>query len=276
MLNWLRTTWHDRPRLQARAEPWHLQAGGRERQALAYRHAEARTGGAAWLLLHGAGGDGATMRQFTGHAFDALVDRQGGTAVYPDGFGGHWNDGRCHARFAARREGVDDVGFVRALARRLREEAEGRPVYGVGFSNGGHLLYRLAAEAPTLLDGMVVIGANLSAPGHTDHRLARLHAPMLLVAGTADRVNPFRGGPTRLFASCRGVVLSFVESLERLQEMAAPCVPVRGLVLPDAGHTVPQPHARLPRVLGRTAHHLDIAQQSQHFFKTDHFRTAHA
>jgi polyhydroxybutyrate depolymerase len=268
MLHWLRTTWHHRPHLQGRAEPWHLQAGGRERRALAYRHAGARTGGAAWLLLHGSRSDGATMREFTGHSFDRLVDEQGGIAVYPDGVEGHWNDGRCHAPFVARRQQVDDIAFVRTLARRLREEAQGRPVYGVGFSNGGHLLYRLAAEAPTLLDGSVVIGANLSAPGQTDHQLARLNAPLLLVAGTADRVNPFRGGMTRLFLSRRGRVLSFVESLERLQEMAAPCVAVRGLVLPDAGHTVPQPHARLPRLLGRTAHYLDIAQQAAHFFRT--------
>jgi poly(3-hydroxybutyrate) depolymerase len=59
--------------------------------------------------------DGARMRRLTGHAFDAIADREGVLVVYPEGYGGSWNDCRSVGEFESRRLGIDDVAFARAL-----------------------------------------------------------------------------------------------------------------------------------------------------------------
>ncbi len=51
------------------------------------------------------------MPGFTG--FDAIADRAGFLAVYPDGFDKYWADGRPPLEHDESR--VDDVGFVAAL-----------------------------------------------------------------------------------------------------------------------------------------------------------------
>ena len=40
-------------------------------------------------------------------------------AVYPQGYGGRWNDCNARGQFAARTENVDDVGFLQAVVDRL-------------------------------------------------------------------------------------------------------------------------------------------------------------
>ena len=51
--------------------------------------------------------------------FNAMADREGFVAVYPEGFRRSWADGRGFTR--ADEKGVDDVGFVVELIGRIRE-----------------------------------------------------------------------------------------------------------------------------------------------------------
>jgi polyhydroxybutyrate depolymerase len=69
------------------------------------------------LNFHGGGGTAKGQKEWSG--LDAVADREGFLAVYPDGterFGRHlltWNAGTCCGY--ARTNAVDDVGFVIAL-----------------------------------------------------------------------------------------------------------------------------------------------------------------
>ena len=96
------------------------------------------------------------MRVLSG--LPAVVGRA--VLVYPRGVGLSWNAGACCA--AARAAQVDDVGFIRALVKRVlstQVDANPRAVYVVGFSNGGRMAYRLACAAPRLFAGVAAVEA---------------------------------------------------------------------------------------------------------------------
>lgn len=108
------------------------------------------------IALHGGGGTAAQLKSDIG--LDAVADREGFVAVYPDGTGlladalHTWNGGFNCCGTAQRRD-VDDVGFVRAvvddLGAKLAIDADRIAV--TGHSNGAILAYRVAAEAADLV-----------------------------------------------------------------------------------------------------------------------------
>jgi polyhydroxybutyrate depolymerase len=76
--------------------------------------------------------------------------------VYPAGFDESWNAGGCCGKAAA--ANVDDVAFLKALVARV-DPGHKRPIYVVGYSNGGRLAYRIACSAPGLFDATAVLKA---------------------------------------------------------------------------------------------------------------------
>lgn len=66
--------------------------------------------------------DGARMRLCTGYEFDCLADQHGFVVIYPDGYRRNWNDCRKYATFPAKRENIDDIGFIRTLIARASIE----------------------------------------------------------------------------------------------------------------------------------------------------------
>lgn len=281
-----------RPRGQSTRKSFDID--GHARSMTVYRGADSPR--AAFIVLHGSKGSGESVRAQSGHAFDRLADREACVIAYPDGFENHWNDGRRHARFSAARANVDDVAFLRAIVESLCKQYALRPssIFLVGFSNGGHLIYRLLADMPAWFGGAVIVGANHSIPGHTLFQPAGLRHPVLLVCGDRDPINPYFGGKTTLFGlGYRGNVLSAegsaaelarlgsarhasVSAVERFfadEKTACSSIDYHGeeaqvrlLTVHGGGHTIPQPYAQMPLVLGKTAHGFDIARYAWDFF----------
>ena len=131
-----------------------LQHGGRERAYLVHIPTGYRSDQPAPVVFafHGGGGN---MQLQAGDNY-GLVDKSdsaGFIAVFPNGYsrlpGGKlatWNAGTCCAQ--ARDEGIDDVGFVRAIWDKLPTlvAVDRQRVYATGMSNGGMMSYRLACE----------------------------------------------------------------------------------------------------------------------------------
>ena len=86
--------------------------GDRQRSWLAYIPA-AKAERPALLLVADARGAMARNARATRFGFDVLAERHGFVVVYPDGYQRHWNDCRAGADYAANRENIDDVGFLR-------------------------------------------------------------------------------------------------------------------------------------------------------------------
>ena len=184
--------------------------GGRERSFIEYTPKNLKPGAPLLFVLHPSGGDGAGMRDFSNYEFDELADANGFVVVYPDGFENTWNDCRGGSPFSSKRLKIDDVGFVETL---IGHEAaahgiDTKRVFAAGWSNGAQLAYRLALEHPGDFAGIAAISASVPVKENLDCGQVDKPIPVMVINGTADPINPYRGGMVNLGGARLGNVLS--------------------------------------------------------------------
>ncbi len=284
-----------RPQLSGSSEDASVRQGERRRSYVLYVPRKLAEHPALLVVLHSSQSNGERMRRDSGYRFDALADRDGFLVLYPDGFEGHWNDCRRAAAYSARRLNIDDVGFLSQMIERLQRERGVDParVFATGYSNGGQMALRLAAEAPDKVSGVAAVAANLPAADNDACLPADRPMAALLMNGTRDPINPYAGGRVTLFGlGDRGNVLSAEESALALarrngqdgepqvdkltqpgpvwtqrQRWTAEGRPQVELVTVfGGGHLLPQPLYRPPRLLGRVDPELDGPAEIWRFF----------
>lgn len=169
---------------------------GRLRRFKVYVPANVVRGLPPVLAFHGSGGDGTRLRLMIGRRLDTLADTHGLVVIYPDAYLRAWNGCRSKAPSLANRLSVDDVAFVRQLLRwaSTRYGTSAERAFALGYSSGGHLVYRLALEAPDLLAAGSVFAANLPASDALDCRPTSAPVALMIANGTADAINPYEGG----------------------------------------------------------------------------------
>jgi polyhydroxybutyrate depolymerase len=147
-----------------------LRSGGLTRSYVVVRPAHAPGPLPVLVELHGC-----CATPWAELARSGFLPATGGAAilVYPAGYDEHWNAGACCGSTT-----VDDVAFVTAVIERVSPR---RPVYLVGYSNGGRMAYRLACERPALLAAVAVFGAVSAFPCPHPPPM-----PILIAAGTDD------------------------------------------------------------------------------------------
>jgi polyhydroxybutyrate depolymerase len=147
------------------------------------------------LVLHGGLMSAEQARGNVG--IEPMVDREGIVAVYPEGIGRQWNDGRQWRVGPLQRQPstADDVAFLRALIGALVGEkiADPHRIYVTGPSNGGMMTFRLLCEAADLLAAVAAIGANMPVD-LVGACKPRRPVPVLVMNGTADPWVPYGGG----------------------------------------------------------------------------------
>jgi polyhydroxybutyrate depolymerase len=289
------------PPLTARIRRDAVRVDGRDRTYLAYVPANLPRQAALVIVLHGSGMDGARMRRCTGYEFDCLADQHGFAVLYPDGYRGNWNDCRKHATFPAKRENIDDMSFIRALIGGMRQEqdVDERRIYVFGYSNGGHMAFRLAMEAPAEIAAVAAVGASLPTPDASSCPHQGRTSRVMIINGTLDPINPYQGGIVTLFGfASRGAVMSSVASAQTFAERNGITGPPARGQLPNGfsddstsvetlvwhangkavsclytvrggGHVIPQQAYRFPRLLGTTTLLLDAPREAVRFFEGD-------
>jgi polyhydroxybutyrate depolymerase len=192
------------PSLTATIRKSTVRLGGRDRSYLIYVPANLPPQAALVIVLHGSGMDGARMRLCTGYEFDCLADQHGFVVIYPDGYRRNWNDCRKYATFPAKRENIDDMGFIRTLIARasIEQAIDEQQVYAFGYSNGGHMAFRLAIEAPDEIAAVGAVAANLPTPDASSCPQRGRTSRVMLINGTADPINPYQGGSQRTASPC--------------------------------------------------------------------------
>jgi len=276
------------PRLSGASRRDSILVGGRERGYTVFLPADLPDGAPLLVVLHGSQQTGEVVRAATGYEFDELAVRDGFVVVYPDGYRRGWNDGRLGSRTPARVAEIDDVGLFDALSERLRADHRlGPDVFAAGYSNGGQMVFRLLAEAKQPLAGIAVIGANLPVPDNRGYPQPTRPVPAVVIAGTADRTSPYRGGEVTLFGfSPRGRVTSTEETAATLAALSGAdplpvtrTLPHRSIsgrtsvrlavyrrqdvpvvaqyTIENGGHVIPTRRYRFPRIFGATTHDLD-------------------
>jgi polyhydroxybutyrate depolymerase len=154
------------------------------------------------VVIHGAFDTAAGMEKFTG--FSDLADKENFIVMYPNGMGifgflQHWNAGHCCGKAAS--DKVDDVGFVAAAIEDVRARLKIDPerIYMVGFSNGGMLAYRFAAERGDLLAAVAPLAASIGGRPSDQEPEWRIPDPVrplsvISIHGLADDDIPYEGG----------------------------------------------------------------------------------
>ena len=169
--------------------PGALTIGGLQRTYLV--HAPAGLDHPAGLVinLHGAGATGSAQAALTN--FNAVADQHGFVVAYPDGIDFSWADGRGAS--IPDRQGVDDVGFLVALADRLSHDYGIDPgrVFATGMSAGAFMATRLACERADIVSAIAPIAGSL---GTAFPCAPSRPVSVLEVHGTTDPVVPFGGG----------------------------------------------------------------------------------
>jgi len=247
------------------------------------------------LIFHGGFGSGADLAPRIG--MNAVADRAGFIAVYPDALNKHWNDGR-----ETTAAGADDVAFIRALIGHLRSKRaiDARRIYAAGLSNGGYFTLRLACESTDLFAAVAPVISTFPEPLHARCRPSRT-LPLLLIAGIADPLVPWSGGElTRgpQLGGKGGKVISVHDTIEFWRRHNGCSSDAREIALPDrdpddgtrvlqtqfgscrdgadvmllavegGGHTWPGAPERpkIKRLVGRTTRDIDASEMIWEFF----------
>jgi polyhydroxybutyrate depolymerase len=284
------------PPLRSRIQYSTVRIGEAERSFLFYVPAEVTGDPALLVALHGARGSGRRMRVLTAYEFDRLADLHNFIVVYPDGFGGYWNDCRRSGAHAAKRQAVDDVGFLHLLIARFRADLGVSDVFIMGYSNGGQMAYRMALEHPDEVTAIAAVAANLPTLDNCICRDTQRPIAAMIVNGTNDPINPYDGGPQGWFGFSGGTVRSAVATATYFSHRAgyrseptvrrypeldgnqqtwveratwdAPDLPEVSLyTVHGGGHTIPQAQYRLRRLLGPTDADIDTMEETWKFFQ---------
>jgi polyhydroxybutyrate depolymerase len=141
------------------------------------------------INLHGAGQTAGEQAALTN--YNAVADQHGFAVVYPDGIDLSWADGRGAS--TPDRQGVDDVGFLVALADRLTAEYNIEPghVFATGMSAGAFMAGRLACQRADVVSAIAPVAGSLGAgyPCNPSEPVS-----VLATNGVADPVVPYAGG----------------------------------------------------------------------------------
>jgi polyhydroxybutyrate depolymerase len=275
-----------------------MEVDGRVRNYLVYTPVGLEKDAPLIVVLHGTAMNPDIMREWTGYEFDKLADAKHFAVAYPEAFEGSWNDCRKGGNGTAKRENINDTGFIKALIARLHDQSGIDPnkVYAMGYSYGGQMATRLGLETPRVVAGVVAVAANLREADDSVCAQVGPTPPFMLIAGTDDPIEPFAGGDVTIFGLInRGKVQSaeataytfakrnnLTDAPIRAFSQANPAngsLPVASLTwlkngLPyivwytvsGGGHVIPQPTFRYPRLLGATSSVPDVPAETIKFF----------
>lgn len=179
------------------------------------------------IALHGAAQTPESFRAYFG--LDDAAAKHGFVAVYPEGEGRTWNDGRPAAmRLKMMLRPGDDVAFLVALARRLAADGIADPsrIYLTGISNGGFMVQRMACEYTELFAAYSAIMSTAPA-NYKEECQPSKPVSIQFIHGTADSVIGYAGFWTPL-----GSTLSAPDSA-RLYAALDGCGPAKASKLPD-------------------------------------------
>lgn len=259
-----------------------LRVDGTDRAYLLHRPTAPGSGPRPLLIaFHGRGADPEEMRKLSG--LDGAAKARGMLVAYPEAVHKAWGAGAAPNK---RRPDTDaDVRFTEELVDELvrTRQADPRRVYVVGFSNGGSMALRVAAERPKLVSGAVSVAGQLPTGKATVRPTGAV--PVMIVYGGKDPVRPVTGlahpgpapkgqEPIMATRSARASAEAFAaagraappkapdeqsrKGYDRTVWAPGPgTAPVELLVVRDAGHTWPGTSVPPPKGFGPASKSLD-------------------
>jgi len=149
------------------------------------------------FVLHGSTMTTKQMIMVTGNQFNTLADNgKDVIIVYPQGYKKHWNDCRESGAYEANLLDLGEGRFFGQIIHELERQynIEKQNIFVTGYSNGGHLGFKLAREQPDMFKGFAIIGANLPVTSNNDCKAGNVPVSIMIANGTEDPINPYQGG----------------------------------------------------------------------------------
>lgn len=173
------------------------------------------------FVLHGSGGNGRGQRGGA-QKLEAMAPQENILMVYPDGYKNYWNECRKTAQSIANKENINENAFFGQMISYFEQKyaIDPKKVFAVGTSGGGHMAYKLALTMPEKLRAITALIANLPDTNNMDCTEKRLAIPVMIVNGTADRINPYTGGEVITGAISLGLVRSTDRTFKYWAELA--------------------------------------------------------
>jgi polyhydroxybutyrate depolymerase len=286
------------PRLSAEPRRDAIVVDGRARTFTYFAPRDAPPKPGLLIAYHGGGGSSEQMRAHTAFEFEEIADRDGIVVVYPQAYEGTWNTCQKGRNAAATQRGVDDVGFTRQLIAWFDAKlgVDRSKVVAVGFSNGGHMVYRLAIEMPDEIAAFAAISANQPAAEDSQCPASTRPVSLAIINGTKDPINPYGGGDLSPYGLWRfGPVLSTLATaahfvpkdgprfestvrypdsdgnpstwVEKRTWYAGAAWEVVALSVHGGGHSVPQGKFGFPIGFGPTSAEIDAPNEVWSFFR---------
>jgi polyhydroxybutyrate depolymerase len=167
------------------------------------------------IALHGGGGTAKGMIRLTLARFNELADMYGFIAVYPEGLGKSWNDGREDPISYAHKNNIDDIGFLSKIIQQTVKQYHADPnaVFVTGISNGGFMCMRVSRELADQVKAVAPVCATIPVATQDLHS-ASPAMNVLLINGTDDPLVPYSGGDVQVLGKKRGRVISTDETIE--------------------------------------------------------------
>lgn len=248
------------------------------------------------FALHGGKGSAERLAGYLG--LNALAEKEGFIAVYPQGEQRRWNDGRPATQTGGGRASTaNDVAFLNGLADALvaQNVADPARIYVLGISNGGFMALSLACSGTSRFAGFAAVIASLPLEAAQTCQ-PKGPVPVLMINGTDDRLVRFDGKPGRFgiqgnmpppmavkhFAALGGCTSEMPVQLPDTDPKDATrvtattwsgCNPGSQVMfyrVEGGGHQPPR-WSRSPALaeffLGRTSHDIDTAEASWVFFR---------
>ncbi|KAG0147861.1 hypothetical protein CROQUDRAFT_42284 [Cronartium quercuum f. sp. fusiforme G11] len=163
------------------------------------------------IAFHGSNENGSIFRtRTTCFGYDELAYKNQFVIAYPSGYDGNWNDSRRAVNYPAKIANVDDLRFTREIIDVSHKHWFTSPskTLIIGYSNGGHMCYKIALElGSSLIAGVGIHCANLPTWENSDGDPLEADAvPICIINGTADPVNPWVGGVVSIDGKGEGTV----------------------------------------------------------------------
>lgn len=167
------------------------------------------------FVIHGSQGDGQIIRKSEAEKkLEGIADAENIFLVYPNGYKRYWNECRKTANSAANMENINEEAFFSQMIDyfKTKYDINEKKVFAIGTSGGGHMAYKLALTMPERFRAIAAFIANLPDTNNIDCTEKRIAKPVMIVNGTADEINPYKGGEVKLGPK---VNLGFVRSTDR-------------------------------------------------------------
>ena len=168
--------------------------------------------------------------------FNEVAEEYGFVIVYPNA-APNWNSGQTSFPTPE----SDDVAFIKAVISEMHDlyNINLDRVYATGYSNGGHMAYRVACEASDVISAIASVAGSMAESVYDICQPVR-PISILAIHGTGDTSMPYKGKPG---------MKSIEESID-FWVMTNKCGSEETQAMPQTGPNV----RRLPEVLPQAGH----------------------